>query len=288
MSDGSLATTQCDDCGDAIVVANGDTALRCASCFDSYLRDIDLEFLQSYATLGVTARRTVAETCLRGLVLENPPARKILAMAIWEQFFLSSADLIGLTKSLRERHETPIVQSFLSFQLDRESAYAFFAQLTDGGDMELLASIGLPAPKAAATRCPSLDLQDARTLSDSISALLRDLHTTAERGSSALLLSELSGQVRGGPALTDRPSWLFKDDPSTGSGPATLRPDQVATLVLDERRRQLVLRAVPVDEHQLGEVVDAIDCMTRASSNMIYAFLTVADEDAQTRAVVER
>jgi hypothetical protein len=58
--------------------------------------------------------------------------------------------------------------------------------------------------------------------------------------------------------------------------------------VLDERRRQLVLRAVPVDEHQLGEVVDAIDCMTRASSNMIYAFLTVADEDAQTRTVVER
>lgn len=288
MSDGALTTTFCDDCGTAIV-ARDETALRCASCFDGYLREIDLEFLQSYAKLGVTARRTVAETCLRGLVLENPPARKILAMAIWEQFFLSSSDLIGLTKSLRERDTTPIVQSFLSFKLDRESAHAFFAQLnggaSDSGDIELLASLGLPAPEAVATRCPSLPAADAQSLSGAIDALLRDLRTTAERNSSALLLSELAGQMRGGPALTDQPSWLAEGDPSTGTG---WRPDQIATLVLDEQRRQLVLRAVPVDEHKLGEVVDAIDCMTRASSNMIYAFLTVADDDAQTKAVVEQ
>jgi hypothetical protein len=283
MEDRPLDPT-CDECGSAPVTAalvgrDGDTAVRCASCFDGYLREIDLEFLQSYATLGVTARRTVAETCLRGLVLENAPSRKILAMAIWEQFFLSSADLIGLTKSLRERNETPIVQSFLSFQLDRESAYTFFAQLSDGGDIELLDALGLPSPEAVAARCPTLGTQDARTLSIAIDALLRDLRTTADRSSSALLLSELSGQHLGGPALTDRPSWLAE---------GAMRPDQVATLVLDERRRQLVLRAVPVDEDQLGEVVDAIDCMTRASSNMIYGYLTVCDEDAQTTAVAER
>jgi hypothetical protein len=279
MSDGALETTTCDECGSAPVLCDGEYAVRCASCFDVYLREIDSEFLQSYATLGVTARRTVAETCLRGLVLESPPARKILALAIWEQFFLSSADLIGLTKSLRERDETPIVQSFLLFQLDRESAYAFFAQLSDGGDIELLESLGLPAPEAVPMRCPSLATSDARALSTAIDSLLCDLRATAERSSSALLLSELSGQIRGGPALTDRPSWLAE---------GALRPDQVATLVLDERRRQLVLRAVPVDEDQLGEVVDAIDCMTRASSNMIYAYLTVCDEDAQTTAVGER
>ena len=278
MSDGALDLT-CDECGSALVLRDGDHAVRCAPCFDSYLRGIDSEFLQSYATLGVTARRTVAETCLRGLVLESPPARKILALAIWEQFFLSSADLIGLTKSLRERDETPIVQSFLSFQLDSESAYAFFAQLSDGGDIELLDSLGLPSPEAVAARCPSLSAPDTRALSASIDALLQDLRTTAERSSSALLLSELSGQIRGGPALTDKPSWLAEGD---------MRPDQIATLVLDERKRQLVLRAVPVDEDQLGEVVDAIDCMTRASSNMIYAYLTVCDEDTQTSTVVGR
>jgi hypothetical protein len=51
----------------------------------------------------------------------------------------------------------------------------------------------------------------------------------------------------------------------------------VASLVLDERRRQLMVQAVSVDEHRLGEVVDAIDCMTRAASNLIYAYLTVAE-----------
>jgi hypothetical protein len=286
MSDGALTTTSCSDCGDTIVARGGEAALRCATCFDSYLRDIDNEFLQSYATLGVTARRTVAETCLRGLVLENAPSRKVLAMAVWEQFFLASGDLIGLTKSIRERHERPIVQSFLSFQLDRESAHAFFAQIVSGGDGELLASLGLPPSGAVATRCPTLPAKDARALGGAIESLLRDLRTTAERSSSALLLSELAGQMQSGPALTDRPSWLFATSDREPAG--GWRPDHVASLVLDERKRQLVLRAIPVDEHQLGEVVDAIDCMTRASSNMIYAYLTVQDEDAQTRAVAER
>ena len=42
---------------------------------------------------------------------------------------------------------------------------------------------------------------------------------------------------------------------------------------------------MPVEEHQLGEVVDAIDCMARASANLIYAFLTVQDEEARLRAL---
>jgi hypothetical protein len=61
----------------------------------------------------------------------------------------------------------------------------------------------------------------------------------------------------------------------------------VASLVLDERRRQLVMQTVSVDEHRLGEVVDAIDCMTRAASNLIYAYLTVADEEERVRALAE-
>jgi hypothetical protein len=287
MEDRALEST-CGECGSALVLRDDERAVRCASCFDRYLRGIDNEFLQSYATLGVTARRTVAETCLRGLVLESPPARKILAMAIWEQFFLASADLVGLTEALRRRDERPIVQSFLSFRLDREAAAAFFEQLADGGDIELLDALGLPAPEAAGARCPSLHANDARALSLAIESLLRDLRTTAQRSSSALLLSELSGQMRGGPALTDRPSWLAEGDRSNLRQAAGWRPDQVASLVLDERRRQLVLRAIPVEEHQLGEVVDAIDCMTRASSNMIYAYLTIADEDARTTALAER
>lgn len=253
--------------------------MRCATCFDQYLREIDNEFLASYGELGVTSRRTVAETCLRALVLEMPPARKVLAMAIIEQFLLASADLIGLTRAIRDRQREPIVQSFLSFRLDGESSAAFFAELQQAADAELLDAFGLPAPEVVATDYPALPPADAHSLAGALHALLRDLRTTAQRSSSALLLSELAGQMRGGPALTDRPSWL----PEGG-----MRPDQVASLVLDERRRQLVLQAVPVDEDQLGEVVDAIDCMTRAASNLIYAYLTVQDEEARAGSVAER
>jgi hypothetical protein len=58
--------------------------------------------------------------------------------------------------------------------------------------------------------------------------------------------------------------------------------------VLDERRRQLVVHKVSVDEDRLGEVVDAIDCMTRAASNLIYAYLTVQDEEARLGAADAR
>jgi LSD1 subclass zinc finger protein len=279
----------CSDCGDPLSLElHGERAVRCASCFEHYLRGIDADFLQSYAKLGVTARRTVAETCLRGLVLESPPARKILAMTIWEQFILASTDLVGLSWSIRNRQETPIVQSFLSFRLDHERSSEFFDAITAGDDTALLGELGLPAATIVSQRYPALPGADARELGRSIDALLRDLRTTAQRSASALLLSELSGRPMGGPALTGEASWLDQPDisnPRQGSG---WRPDHVASLVLDQRRRQLVLHAVPIDEDRLGDVVDAIDCMTRASSNLIYAYLTVQDEEARTKAVAER
>jgi hypothetical protein len=281
MPDTSLDAT-CRECGRTLSLHPGEERpARCAPCFDGYLRAIDHDFLASYAELGVTSRRTVAETCLRGLVLESPPARKVLAMAIVEQFLLASADLIGLTHAIRDRDQQPIIQSFLSFRLDGESSSAFFADLLEAPDTELLSALGLPAPELVVSRYPALAAADARDLGGALHALLRDLRATAQRSSSALLLSELAGNVRGGPALADKPSWLFAD-PGPG---AAMRPDQVASLVLDERRRQLVAQAVPVDEQQLGEVVDAIDCMTGAASNLVYAYLTVQDEEARQTAI---
>ena len=266
----------CADCGRPVSFhppeAEEGRPVRCETCFDQYLRDIDHDFLASYAELGVTSRRTVAETCLRALVLEAPPARKVLAMTILEQFLLASADLIGLCAALRERERLPIVRSFLSFRLDGEASGAFFGGLQEAADGELLAAWGLPMPELVPARCPALPAAEARELSAALGALLRDLRTVAQRDGSALLLAELAGpaaRARGGPALTEQASWLL------GAG---LRADQVASLVLDERRRQLVVRALPVDERKLAEVVDAIDCLTRASSNLIYAYLTVQDE----------
>jgi hypothetical protein len=267
----------CHDCGGELALEPyGERALRCQECFADYLRGIDLEFLESYGQLGVTSRRVVAETCLRGLVLEMPPARKVLAMAIMEQFFLASGDLIGLTHALRERQRAPIVRTFLSFRLDADTSEAFFAELQSADD-DLLETFGLPPPELAARRYPALGPKDARELSLALTALVRDLRSTGERASSALLLSDLASSVRAGPALAATSSWL-----QNGSG-AGLRGDQVASLVLDERRRQLVVQAVSVDEDRLGAVVDSIDCMTRAASNLIYSYLTVQDEEERLR-----
>jgi hypothetical protein len=255
---------------------------RCAPCFDSYLREIDHEFLASYNELGVASRRTVAETCLRALVLEMPPARKVLAMAIIEQFLLASSDLIGLYRALRGRDRESIARAFLSFRLDAEASADFFDELQDAPDSDLLAGLGLPPPDQVAAGYPGLGEPDTREVAVALQCALRDLRATAERGASALLLSELAGQpdgpsgVRAGPALAQQTSWLAGE---------AMRADQVASLVLDERRRTIAVRAVPVDEDRLAEVVDAIDCMTRASSNLIYAYLTVRDEEARLRAV---
>ena len=253
--------------------------VRCEPCFETHLREFDSEFLASYGELGVISRRTVAETCLRGLVLEMPPQRKVLAMAIVEQFLLASTDLIGLARAIGNRHHEPIVRGFLSFRLDGGTSASFFAELVAAADEELLSALGLPAPERVQARYPGLDGAQARELSLALTTLVRDLRATGRRSASALLLSELAGQVRGGPALTGR---------SLPADELALRPDQVASLVLDEQRRTLALRPVSVDEDQLGAIVDAIDCMTRASSNLIYAFLTVRDEEARLGEATER
>ena len=276
MPDRSLEAV-CRECGRSLTLETWEARpVRCEPCFEAYLRGIDLDFLASYGELGVTSRRTVAETCLRALVLEQPPARKVLAVAIMEQFLLASGDLIGLHHALKGRHRQPIVRAFLSFRLDAEASGVFFAEVQEAPDEELLAALGLPTPECAPARYPGLD---ARNLTNALESLLRDLRTTGQRSTSALLLGELAGGclgVHAGPALADTSSWL---------GGGELRPDQVASLALDERRGQLVVQAMPVEERQLGEVVDAIDCMTRASANLIYAYLTVQDGEARLRAL---
>ena len=279
MPERSLEST-CRECGRTLAVQPWEERpLRCEPCFDGYLRAIDHDFLESYGQLGVTSRRTVAETCLRSLVVESPPARKVLAMAIIEQFLLASADLIGLHAAIRDRERSSIARSFLSFRLDADACADFFAELRDAEEADLLAALGLPTPEMAGFSYPALDLEQERELSSALASLVGDLRTTAQRPEHAGLLAELAGQeisARGslGPSLADT-SWLTDD----------LQAHQVASLALDESGRRLLVRAVPVDEHRLAEVVDAIDCMTRAASNLIYAYLTVQDEEARLGAL---
>lgn len=281
MTERSLEST-CRDCGRTLAVQPWEERpVRCEPCFDGYLRGVDNEFLASYGELGVIGRRTVAETCLRALVLENPPQRKLLAMAIMEQFLLATSDLIGLHAALRGHERASIARSFLSFQLDADACADFFAELRDSEDADLLGALGLPAAELIETSYPGLQADERHELSVAVEALVRDLRTTVERPERAALLSELAGQASAtasplGPSLA-RAGWLTDD----------LQAHQVASLALDEGRRRLLVRAVPVDEHRLAEVIDAIDCMTRAASNLIYAYLTVQDEEARIEALTE-
>jgi hypothetical protein len=261
----------CRDCGRALSLHDGTAPARCSECFDGFLRARDAAFLSSYSELGVTSRRVVAETCLRALVMESPPARKVLAMTVMEQYVQAAGDLIGLWHALKERGREPIMRTFLDFRLDRASALAFFREVASTPGPELLDALGLPRQEQIPVRFASLSKSDARDLDRAVHQLLIDLRKTVDMGEAgALALAQMAGERRAGAAMTHQSAWLDN---------VGLRPDQVAAIALDERRHTVNVTAISVDERKLQNMVNAIDTMTRASQNLIYAVLTQYQEE---------
>lgn len=275
MSRQSLEPT-CRDCGQPLSFHAGEKRpARCEQCFDDFLRARDVEFLSSYAELGVTSRRTIAETCFRALALDNPPHRKVLAMNIMEQYVHTASDLIGLYAALKQRGREPIMRTFLEFQLDHASAIGFYREIASTPAPELLASLGLPMPEALAQRCPSLSRSDVKDLERAMNQMLYDLAYTVNPGeSAALALAQMAGESRIGPALANQSRWLDN---------VGLRKDQVASFSLDGRRRTVNITAISVDEKKLENVISSINAMTRAAQNLIYAVLTMYQEDERAR-----
>lgn len=271
MTDRSLEAL-CKDCGTPLSFRAGETRpARCQGCFDRFLSAKDAEFLSSYAELGVTSRRIVAETCLRALVLESPPHRKVLAMSVIEQYVLAAGDLIGLYGALKQRGKRPLMQVFLESRLDRDAALAFFREIAERSPRDFLDALGLPMPDRVAERCPSLPKPDAEDLQRAMEQMLSDLRYIADMGEgSALALAQMAAEQRIGPSLANQTAWL------DGVG---LRKDQVAAISIDGRRRTVNVSAITVDEKKLQNVVTAINAMTRAAQDMIYAVLTMYQED---------
>jgi hypothetical protein len=258
----------CSDCGTPIDQHAGEE--RCPVCFDRYLHDIDAGFLESYRQFGARSRLIVAETCLRGLVLDSPDHRKVLAMTIFEQYVGAVNDLAGLFTAFSRRHEASILQSFLEFRLDARSAPAFFETVQSLTDVEICALLDLPLPREVELACPHLDPEAAYSTAVAIYHLVQDLRKTTDKGTAAaLLLAQFAGQA-GGPLIASDVKWL--------NGAARgLTPDQVALLVLDPRRRGFTVQGLTADEAAMGQVVDAIDTATRAASNLIFAYLQTKD-----------
>ncbi|MBF6599218.1 MAG: hypothetical protein IVW36_01760 [Dehalococcoidia bacterium] len=268
----------CRECGKPLSFHAGETApARCPDCFDGFLRLRDADFLSSYAELGVASRRIIAETSLRALVMESPPHRKVLAMHIMEQYVQAASDLVGLYHALQGRLHTPVMRAFLDFQLDRTSALAFFHEIRETPGPELLDRLLIPQQAHLARSLPSLSKRDVKDLDRAIHQMLIDLRKTVDMGeTAALALAQMAGERRTGAALTNQSAWLD----ITG-----LRADQVAAIALDERRRTVSVTAISVDEKRLQTVVGAIDAMTRAAQNMIYAVLSVYQEEARSKAL---
>jgi hypothetical protein len=275
MSEASLESV-CRECGQPVSFHAGETApARCAGCFDGFMQARDAEFLSSYAELGVTSRRIMAETCLRALVTAPPPHRKVLAMQITEQYVLAASDLIGLYEALKQRGREPIMRRFLGYQLDQASAIAFFHEISTTPGPELLGPLGLPRIDDIARRCPSLSKGDVRDLKKALVQMLGDLKRTGEMGETAALgLAQMAGERRAGPALVKQSAWLDN---------VRLRNDQVAAIAIDERRRTINVSAISVDEKRLQSIVGVIDAMTNAARNMIYGVLTMYQEEERAQ-----
>ena len=168
------------------------------------------------------------------------------------------------------------MQAFLDFKLDRISAIAFFREMALTPQPDLLAGLGLPVPEQIPNRCPSLSKRDAKDFRRTIEQMLYDLAFTAKNGeTAALALAQMAGERLGGGALVHQSAWL--DD-------VGLRGDQVASMAIDAQRRTVNVTAITVDEKKLEQMLTQINAMTRASQNMIYAVLTMYQEQARTTA----
>jgi hypothetical protein len=261
----------CKDCGRALSFHAGEThAVRCQECFDTFLADRDIDFLESYGQLGVTSRRIVAETCLRALVMESPPHRKVLAMQILEQYVQAASDMIGLYYALKHRGRQPMMRAMLDFKLDRETAMTFFQEIVTTPPDEIMAGLGLPMPDQLKARFPGLSKSDGRDLRLNMTQMLGDVKRIGDMGEGVMLaLAQSAGERRGGAAIMKQSAWLD----SVG-----LQANQVASLSLDEQRRTVNVAAISVDEKRLQNIISAIGAMTHISSTLIYATLTVLQE----------
>jgi hypothetical protein len=254
----------CSDCGTEIEPHVGEA--RCPACFDNYLYGIDVGFLDSFRRFGARSRLIVAESCLRSLAVESPEHRKVLAMTIFEQYVLAMGDLAGMFLAFSRRHEAPVLRSFLEFKLDASTSMGFFDAVRSAGQAQICAALDLPLPQMVEASCPHLSKEDAYSVSVAIHHLDQDLRKVTDHGESgALALAQMAGQV-GGAVIAADAAWL-------NGAASKLTPDQVAMLVLDSKHRNLYVQGLTADEDAMAQVVGTIDAATRASSNLVFAYL---------------
>ena len=192
----------CRDCGRPLSFHAGETApARCAACFDSFMQVRDSDFLTSYAELGVTSRRIVAETL---------PARARDGVAARPQG-AGDADH-GAVRPRGGRPHRPLQRAASARPRARHarvprrssstvaSAMAFVQEMATTPQTEIMASLGLPMPDDVARRFPSLSKGDVRDLKRAMMQMLGDMKRIGDMGESVeLALAQAAGEQRSGP-----------------------------------------------------------------------------------------
>ncbi|MBI5288848.1 MAG: hypothetical protein HY873_07735, partial [Chloroflexi bacterium] len=205
----------------------------------------------------------------------SPPHRKVLAMQILEQYVQAAGDMIGLYYALKQRGREPVMRVMLDFKLDRATAMTFFQEIATQPQHEIMRDLGLPMPEQIAVVCPSLSKPDVRDLKKNMVQMLGDVKRIGDMGEGVMLaLAQAAGERRGGAAITKQSQWLDN---------VGLKPHQVASISIDEQRRTVNVAAISVDEKRLQSMVSAIGAMAHVSSTLIYATLTMLQEQERSR-----
>lgn len=277
-SDGrhEVAIASCEDCGDEFDLTNADPRARvCAPCWDRSLEAIETAFLDNYAKFGAKAHRTVAEALFRSQALADPDDRKVIGMRIVEEYLNAAQDLMALYVALRRRHEQPLLTTFTNFELNAPSVAAFRILTAGRTSDELLRDLQLPTLSDVDAARGDIPRKDWRQFAGAVLAISNGIERVQKVDQGVLL--ELADGLKQSSALAHKLDWLPD---------RAMNPDQVALLVLNQRRRVLLTHALAVHEPQLEVFIDAIDKITAAARDLIWLYLhvrdTVALEEAES------
>ena len=262
-----VAIANCEECGDEFDLTASDPRTRvCAPCWDRSLDAIETAFLDNYAKFGAKAHRTVAEALFRSQALADPDDRKVIGMRIVEEYLNAAQDLMALYVALRRRHEQPLLTTFTNFELNAPSVAAFRILTSGRSADDLLRDLQLPTLADVDAARGEIPRKDWRQFAGAVLTISNGIERVQKVDQGVLL--ELADGLKQSSALTHKMDWLPD---------RAMNPDQVALVVLNQRRRVLLTHALAIHEPQLEVFIDAIDKVTAAARDLIWLYLHVRD-----------
>jgi hypothetical protein len=251
----------------AVVNDAADTAID--QEFRCYLDGLEGPFLENFARFGATSSRVVSEALFRELVLAPPDHRKILGMRIVEEYLDAVGGLMALYTALRNRATIPVLTTFMAHRLTAESAAAFNRSILGRPPDYVLRDLGLPTRADVAAAREGVSKRDYRQLSAALTAVTSGLQRATKAEQGALLL--LADGLEKSSMLTNSLDWLPD---------RSMPPNQVALMVLEERRHRIATHFITIDERQLEQFVLAVGTISQACRDLIWLYLRLRDGGA--------